>query len=63
MLCHRYNIGASYFSDGDTAICFICGIEVNVIRSNAGGNGDFEFLGLSKSFRGEVSWMKADDNG
>ena len=34
-----------------------------MIRSNAGGNGEFEFLGLSESFRGEVSWMKADDNG
>ncbi len=62
MLCHRYDVGAGHFRDSDTTIGFVCGIEVNVVRSNAGGNGELELLSFSQSFGGQVTWMEADGN-
>lgn len=60
MLRHRHDIGASHFSNGDTAVGLVCGIEVNVIGSNAGRDCEFELLSFSEPFGGEVTGMEAD---
>ena len=62
MLCHGHDVGASNFSNGNTTIGFVCGIEVNVIRSNAGGNGELKLLSFSESFGRQVTWMEAERN-
>lgn len=62
MLRHRYNVGASHFSDGDTSIGLVCSIEVDVIRSNAGGDCELELLSFSEPFSGEVTWMETDSS-
>lgn len=62
MLRHRHDIRASHFSNGDTAVGLVCGIEVNVIRSNAGGDCEFELLSFSEPFGSEVAGMEADSN-
>ena len=62
MLCHRYDVGASHFSDDDTPIGLVGSIKVDVIRSNAGGDCEFELLSFSEPFGGEVTWMEANSN-
>lgn len=62
MLCHRHDVGASHFRDGDTTVGFVCSIEVNVVRSNAGGDGKLELLSFGESLSGQVAWMEADSN-
>lgn len=62
MLCHGYDIGASHFSDSDTTVGLVCGIKVDMVRSNAGGDGELELFSFSESFGGQVAWMEADGN-
>lgn len=62
MLCHRHDVGASHFGDGDTTVGLVCSIEVNVVRSNAGGDGKLELLSFGESLGGQVAWMEADSN-
>ena len=62
MLCHRYDVGTSHFSDGDTTIGFVRGIQVNVVRSDASGNGELELFSFSESLGGQVTWMEAEGN-
>ena len=63
MLCHRHDVRASDLSDCDATVSLICSIQVNVIRSNAGCDREFELLSFSKPFGGQVTWMEADSNG
>ncbi len=62
MLCHGHNVGASHFSNSDTTVGFVCGIEVNMVRSNAGGDCELELLSLGESFRGQITRMETDSN-
>ena len=61
MLCHGHNIGASHFGDRDATVRFVRGVEVNMVRSNTGGDGELEILSFSESFSGQVTWMEADE--
>lgn len=47
MLCHGDDVRPSHFSDGDTTVSLVCGIEVDMVRANTGGNGELELLSLS----------------
>ena len=60
MLCHRYDVGTSHFGDGDTTIGFVRGIQVNVVRSNASGNGELELFCFCESLGGQITWMEAE---
>ena len=59
MLGNGDDIGASHFSDGDTAVGLVGGIEVDVVRSNTGSDGDLQLLCLGQSLGGEVAGMEA----
>jgi hypothetical protein len=47
MFCNGDNVATSDFGHGNTAIGFVGRIEVDMIRSNASSNGQFELLGFS----------------
>ena len=59
MLGNGDDIGASHFSDGDTAVGLVGGIEVDVVRSNTGSDGDLQLLCLGQSLGSEVTRMEA----
>lgn len=53
------DIAAGDLGDGDTAVSGVGGIEVNVIRTNTGGNGKLQLLGLGQTLSSEVSRVEA----
>lgn len=53
------DVGAGDFGDGDTAIGLVCGIEVDVVGTDPGGDGELELFGFGKTFSGEVAGMEA----
>ena len=53
------NIGACDFNDGDTAVGCVGGVQVNVVRADAGCNGELELLCLCKSLGSQVAGMEA----
>ena len=60
MLCHRHDVGASHFSNGDAPVSLVCSVEVDVIRPNTGSDCELELLSFGESFGGQVTWMEAD---
>lgn len=55
------DVGAGDFGDGDAAIGFVGGVEVDVVGADASGNGEFELLGFGETFGGEVARVEARD--
>lgn len=55
MLSDRDDIGASHLGDGDTAVGFVGGIEVDVVRTDAGSDGKLELLRLLETLLGKVA--------
>ena len=53
------DIGASNFSDSNSAIGLVGSIEIDVVGANAGGNGDFELLCLLEALSSEVARVEA----
>jgi len=53
------DVGASDFGDGDTAIGLVGGIEVDVVGSDTGSDGDLEVLRLGQTLSGEVARVEA----
>jgi hypothetical protein len=45
------DVGARDFSDSDTAIGLVGGIEVDVVGTDTCGDGDLEFLCFGETFR------------
>lgn len=58
VLCNRDDVGASDFSDGNTAIGGIGSIQVDVIGSNTSSDGELEVLSLGQSLSSEVTWVE-----
>lgn len=58
MLSNGDNIGASHLGDGDTAVGFVGGIEVDVVRANTSSDGELELLRLLETLLGEVAWVE-----
>ena len=54
------NIATSDFGNGDAAIGLVGGVQVNVIRSNTGGDGNLQLLGLGQAFGGQVAGVEAE---
>ena len=49
------DIGAGDFSDGDTAVSLVGGVQVDVVGANASSNGNFEIFGFRQTFCGQVA--------
>lgn len=61
MLGDGDNVGASDFSDGDTAVGLVGGIEVDVVGTDTSSDGNLEVLGLSKTLLCEVTGVETID--
>jgi hypothetical protein len=59
VLGDRDDVGASDLSNGDTAIGLVSSVQIDVVRANAGCDGDLEVLCLGESLCGEVAGMEA----
>lgn len=53
------DVGARDLGDGDAAIGLVCGVEVDVIRSNTSSDGNLEVLRLSKTLSRQVAGVEA----
>lgn len=49
------DVGASDLSDGDTAVDLVGDVQVDVVRTNTGGDGKLEVLGLPETLLGQVA--------
>lgn len=52
------DVGSGNLGDGDTAVGLVGGIEVDVVGTNTGGDGDLEVLGLGEALGGEVAGVE-----
>lgn len=59
MLSDRNNIAASNLGDGDATVSLVGSIQINVIRSNAGSDGELQILSLRQAFGGEIPGVEA----
>jgi hypothetical protein len=59
VLGDRDYVGAGDFGDCDAAVCFVGGVEVDVVGPDAGRDGELELLGSSEAFGGEVARVEA----
>jgi hypothetical protein len=53
------DVGAGHLGDGDAAVGLVGGGQVDVVGADAGGDGDFEVLGLGEALRGQVAGVEA----
>ena len=53
------DVGARDLGDGDAAIGLVGGVEVDVVRANAGRHGDLEVLRLREALCGEVAGVES----
>lgn len=53
------DIGASDLGDGDTAVGLVGGVQVNVVRTNTGSNGELQLLGLGQALSSKVTGVEA----
>lgn len=53
------DVGASDFSDGDTAVGGVGGVEVDVVGTDTCGDTDLEVLALSETLGGDVTRVEA----
>ena len=50
VLGHGDDVGAGNFGNGDTAVGLVGGIEVDVVGTDAGSDGELELLGFGETF-------------
>jgi len=53
------DVGSSDLGDGDTAVGLVGSVEVDVVGTNTGSDGDLELLGLGQTLSGEVTWVES----
>lgn len=58
MLGDRDNVGSRYLGHGDTTVGLVGGVEIDVVGSNTGCDGDLEVLGLGETLGCEVAWVE-----
>jgi hypothetical protein len=63
VLGDRDDVAAGDFGNGDTSIGLVGGVEVNVIRSNTGGDGDLQVLGFGETLCGQVTRVETEKIG
>ena len=60
VLGDRNDVGASDFGNGDTAIGLVGSVEVDVVRSNTGSDGNLEVLRLCETLCREVARVETE---
>jgi hypothetical protein len=63
VLGDRDNIAASDFGDSDTTVGLVGGIEVNVVGTNTGSDGELQVLGLGQALCGEITGVETTIEG
>lgn len=58
VLSDRDNVAASNFSDGDTTVGLVGGVEVDMVRANTSSDGNFEVLSLGQTLSGQVTGVE-----
>lgn len=53
------DVGASHLGDGDTTVGLVGGIEVDVVGTNTGGDGNLQVLGLGETLSSQVTRVEA----
>lgn len=53
------DVGACHFGDGDTAVCSVGGVQVDVVRADTSSDGDLELFRFDESLSGQVAGMEA----
>lgn len=53
------DVGAGDLSDGDAAIGLVCGVEVDVVGTDTGSDGELELLRLCETLGGQVAGVEA----
>lgn len=59
MLGDGNDIAASNLGDGDTTVGLVGSIEIDVVRSNTGSDGELQVLSLCQAFGGEITRVEA----
>ena len=59
VLSDGHDVGAGDLSDCDTAIGLVGGVEVDVVGTNTGSDGDLEVLSLSETLSSQVTRVEA----
>lgn len=59
MFSNGYDVGTSDFGDSNTAVGGVCSVQVDVIRSDTGGNCNLEFLGFCETLCVEITRVEA----
>jgi hypothetical protein len=59
VLGHRYDIGAGDFSNSDTTVGGVCGVEVDMVGTDTGSDSNLELLRLGQSLCGEITGVEA----
>ena len=59
VLSDRDDVRSGDLGDGDTAVGGVGSVQVNVIGTNTGSDGELELLGLGQTLSGEVTWVEA----
>ena len=53
------DVGACHFGDGDTAVCSVGGVQVDVVGADTGSDGDLELFRFGESLSSQVARMEA----
>lgn len=53
------DVGAGHLGHGHTTVGLVGGVEVDMVGTNAGGDGDLKVLGLGETLSGQVTRVEA----
>lgn len=59
VLCDRNHVGAGDLRHSDATVCSVGGVQIHVVRPDAGSHGESEIFGLAETFCGEVAGVEA----
>jgi hypothetical protein len=54
------DVGSGHLGDGDTAVGGVGSVEVDMVGTDTGSDGELELLGLGKTLLGQVSRVEAE---
>lgn len=53
------DVGAGHLGDGDSTVGLVGGVEVDMVGTNTGSNGNLQLLGLGKTLSSQVAGVEA----
>lgn len=59
VLCHGHDVGPRDLGDGDAAVGLVGGVQIHMVRSNTGRDGNLQLLRLGQALGGEVAGVEA----